>query len=74
MATAITPKSVFRQNDNITVGYGDVPAIYIDGVLAWGLPGGQITFREKEAIAYATKLDQTIRANLKDVNQLASAN
>lgn len=70
MATAIIPKSVFRKNDNIIHGYGEVPAVYIDGVLGWGLPGGQVTFKEKEAKDFAHQLDKEIRSRLKDPKQL----
>jgi len=68
MATSITPKSVFRQNDNISVGYGEVPACYITNtkteqrVQGWVHPDGTITFRESVAIAWATQLDDYFKS------------
>ena len=70
MAVATVPKSEMRRNDNIIVGYGEIPALYVNGVLAWGLPGGLVTFREKEARQYASKLDQEIRRSLSHPTQL----
>lgn len=62
MSTAIVAKSEMRKNNNISVGYGEVQAIEIEGVLAWGYPGGTFTFSEEIAIKWATKLDKEIRA------------
>jgi hypothetical protein len=77
LATAIVPKSKFRENANVSVGYGEVPAIIIESVhgsvQGWGLAGGSVTFSEQEAIAYATKLDRQIRAIMKNPYQLISA-
>tara|TARA_R110002096_G_scaffold432919_1_gene650567 strand:- start:611 stop:850 length:240 start_codon:yes stop_codon:yes gene_type:complete len=77
MATAIIPKSKFRENANISVGYGEVPAVILQSdfgeVQGWGLPGGEITFSEEEALVYATKLDQEIRSHLKSPNELLVA-
>lgn len=77
MATAIIPKSKFRENANVSVGYGEVPAVIIESehgaIQGWGLAGGEVTFSEQEAIAYATKLDRKIRAIMKDPHQLISA-
>ena len=61
MATAIIPKSEIRRNDNIQVGYGEVPAVEINGVIGWGLPGGHVTFSEREARTFAAQLDEIIR-------------
>lgn len=74
MSTAIVPKSEFRLNFNISVGYGEVPAVQIPDtdIYGWGLPGGRVTFSEEEAIFYATKLDREIRLRLKDPKQLIS--
>ena len=73
MAVSTIAKSEFRRNENIIVGYGEVPAVDVHGVTGWGLPGGLITFSEKEAIAYAKKLDKEIRARLDDPSQLLAA-
>lgn len=73
MATSVIPKSVFRINNDITVGYGTVPAVEIKGVLGWGLPGGQVVFTEKEATAFASQLNQEIKARLRDPRQLLTA-
>ena len=73
MATAVIPKSVMRINHNISVGYGEVPALRVNGLTAWGLPGGDITFSEEIALAWAEKIDKSIRANIRDVNQLMKA-
>lgn len=76
MATAIIPKSKFRENANISVGYGEVPAVTLQSdfgeVHGWGLPGGEITFSEEVALAYATKLDQEIRSIMKSPKELLS--
>ena len=74
VAVATVAKSVFRQNDNIVVGYGEVPSIHYRGVVGWGLPGGEVTFREEEAIEWATKLDAVIRANMKSVQDIERSN
>jgi hypothetical protein len=70
MATATIPKSVFRKNNNIEFGYGEVPAIEINGITGWGLMGGIITFSEKEARAHACRLDTEIRKRLRNRKQL----
>jgi len=72
MATATVAKSVMRNNDNISVGYGEVPAIKIHGITAWGLPGGDITYSEEIALGWAIKLDSKIRAQIKDVTELTT--
>lgn len=70
MATSVIPKSEFRRCDSITVGYGEVPAVDVNGVTGWGLPGGIITFSESEARKFASTLDQEIRKRLKSLDQL----
>jgi len=70
MATSTIPKSEMRRNDNICFGYGELPAIEVEGVPAWGLPGGQVVFQEREALAFAEQLDTEIRARLKHPKQL----
>jgi len=62
MSTAIIAKSEMRKNDNIIIGYGELPAIEIGGVQGWGVPGGLVTFSEEIAISWAIKLDKQIRA------------
>jgi len=73
MATSVIPKSEMRKDDNIRVGYGEVPSITVEGVPGWGLPGGKIVFQEREAIAFAQQLDSEIRIRLKSPKQLLSA-
>lgn len=75
MATATIAKSEFRKNLNITIGYGEVPGMECEetGQVRWGLPGGAFTTCKEEAIRFAHSLDETIRANLKSVNQLFDA-
>ena len=73
MATAIIPKSEIRRNENIREGYGEVPAIWRDGVKGWGLPGGLFTSSELVAHQYAKQLDNDIRRNMTHINQLLSA-
>ena len=74
MATSIIPKSEFRKNKNIIVGYGEVPSIVTpEGAEGWGLIGGLITFSEKEAIEHAYELDRSIRKRMTHVKQLESA-
>ena len=74
MATAIIPKSEIRRDDNIRFGYGEVPAVEVEGIVGWGLPGGQVIFSESEALEFAKKLDEEVRANMKNINQLLHAN
>lgn len=64
MATSITPKSELRRNDNVIVGYGEVPGIEIEGKPAWGFPGRKVTFCIDEAKAMARQLDELIRPAL----------
>jgi hypothetical protein len=73
VATAIIPKSEIRRNENIREGYGEVPAIWRDGVKGWGLPGGLFTSSELVAHQYAKQLDKDIRRNMTHINQLLSA-
>ena len=73
MATAIIPKSEIRRNENIREGYGEVPAIWRDGVKGWGLPRGLFTSSELVAHQYAKQLDKDIRRNMTHINQLLSA-
>lgn len=74
MAVAVVPKSEFRRNENVIVGYGEVPSV-IDqnGRSGWGLPGGKIVYTVFEAKAYAKKLDDHIRKNMRNVSQLLAA-
>lgn len=64
MAAAILPKSEIRQINNISIGYGQVPMVEIEGRQGWGLPGKRITFCINEAKAVATQIDLAIRASL----------
>lgn len=74
MATSVVPKSELRKNDNISVGYGEVPAVeQPGGETCWGLPNGEIECDPDKAEAYARKLDETIRANMTDIGQLMHA-
>lgn len=73
MATSVIPKSEFRRNDNIIVGYGEVPAVNVNGVIGWGLPGGIVTFSEAEARDFATRLNKELRRRVKDPKQLLTA-
>jgi hypothetical protein len=75
MATAVIPKSEIRRNDNISVGYGEVPAFDCEetGRLGWGLPGGKVTFNESEARWWAGELNREIRRTLRDPSQLLTA-
>lgn len=61
MATSITPKSEMRKVRSISVGYGEVPTIEVDGRTGWGLPGARVTFCVEEAKAMAAQLDAVIR-------------
>jgi hypothetical protein len=61
MATSTVPKSSFRRDDNMVVGMGEVPAIYVSGGrIAWGLPGGEITYCPEEATAMAEAIDNEL--------------
>lgn len=70
MATPIIPKSEMRINNNMIVGFGELPAVVIDEEPGWGLPDGTVTFCRETAKDYARTLDQLIRANLKDSKRL----
>lgn len=71
MATAVIPKSVMRINHNISVGLGEVPAFEDEsGIIAWGLPGGNITYSEEVALGWAIKLNATIKQSVKDVKDI----
>lgn len=75
MATATIAKSEMRKNHNIFFGYAQVPGIENEetGEIRYGLPGGESTTCPDEALDYAQRLDKTIRANLKSLDQLLSA-
>ena len=74
MATSVVPKSELRENNNISVGYGEVPAVMrANGQTCWGLPNGEVTCDPQRAKEFASKLDQTIRANMNDISQLMNA-
>lgn len=73
MATKIVAASEMRKNENIQVGYGEVPAIEVEGVAGWGLPNGRVTYLKSEAEAYAKCLDKEIRARLRSPAQLLVA-
>ena len=75
MAVKTLAASKFRKEgiDNIVLGYGEVPTVYKDGKLGWGLPGGYVTFDRDEAVIYARLLDKEIRDNMRDVSQLLKA-
>ena len=62
-----------RKNDNISVGYGEVPAFEVDGITAWGLPGGKITYSEETALGWAIKLNLEIVARMRDISDLMHA-
>jgi hypothetical protein len=70
MATATIAKSEMRRNDNIIIGYAEVQAVIVEGVLGWGFPGGGITFSEEIAIAWANKLNKEISRRMRSPNQL----
>lgn len=70
MSTSVIPKSVARTNHNITVGWGEVPAIQIEGNLGWGLPGGTVTFCKTEATRVATQLNSTLKRITIDPKEL----
>ena len=75
MATAVIPKSEIRRNDNIIVGFGEVPAFDCEetGRTGWGLPGGAVTFNESEARWHAGELNREIRRTMRDTKQLLTA-
>ena len=73
MATSVIPKSEFRRNDNITFGYAEVPAVEVEGVMGWGLPGGVVTFSERFARNFAEQLDEEIRTRITHPSQLMKA-
>lgn len=75
MATSVIPKSEIRRNDNISEGYGEVPAFLCEetGRTCWGLPGGAVTYDEEEARLFAGKLNQHLLRTVKDPRQLLTA-
>jgi hypothetical protein len=70
MSTATIPKSEMRRNDNIIVGLGEVPAVEINGVPGWGLPGGAVTYSEETALGWAIDMDRKLRAVSKSPAEL----
>lgn len=71
MAIPIIPKSEARINNNISVGFGEVPATFAPcGRIAWGLPNGELVYTKEEAEDYAKELDRVIRANMRSPKQL----
>lgn len=75
MAVSVIPKSEFRRDENVIYGYGEVPAVCVEGptglmVMGWGLPGGEVTFSEREALKWAQAIDATIRRNMTSKAQL----
>ena len=75
MATAVIPKSEIRRNDNIRVGYGEVPAFDCEetGQVKWGFLGGMTTSNPKQARFWASMLDDEIRRTMKSPEQLLTA-
>lgn len=72
MAIPIVPKSEIRYNDNVSVGYGELPSIGDSERRGWVLPCGSIVYNESEARKFAAKIDQMIRASKKfDPKKLA---
>lgn len=65
MAIPIVPKSEIRYNDNISVGYGEIPSTGDPKRRGWVLPCGTIVYNETEARKYAAKIDQLIRSSPK---------
>lgn len=68
MGVSITPKSVWRENDNVIVGFGEIPtAIYINEqgrkTNGWALPDGTFTDKRSVAVQSATRLNQIISFN-----------
>lgn len=61
MATAITPKSVMRENFNLQHGYGEVPGFMQEDTIHYALPCGSITTDIAQAKSVAKQLDQLIR-------------
>jgi hypothetical protein len=63
MATAIVPKSEFRKDNSITVGWATIPATTHPetGEEGWGLPGGVFCANEQYAKEYAIVLDIELR-------------
>lgn len=75
MAVSVIPKSEFRKNKNIVEGYGEVPSVHLvspegDIITGWGLPDGSVTYREQDARAFAKKLDEVIRRNMRSTDDL----
>lgn len=73
MPTPIIPKSEARINHNVVVGYAEIPAVDVHGVVGWALIDGTITFSEELAIKAAIKLDKVIRKNMTEISQLLVA-
>ena len=70
MAAPIIPKSEIRMNLNLSVGFGELPAVTVGGQSGWGLPDGAVVFCRETALKYAERLDRLIRANLTDAKRL----
>lgn len=72
MATSVIPKSEIRVNNNIAVGFGEVPAVECSesGRMGWGLPGGKWTSCKETAHRWAEKLDREISRAMKSPAEL----
>jgi len=70
MPVATLAKSAIRRNESITVGYATVPAIHVNGRLAWGLMEGEHTFERPVAESYARRIDREIQKIMKTPDQL----
>ena len=75
MATAIVPKSEFRKDNSITVGWATVPATTHPetGEEGWGLPGGVFCANEKYATEFAKALDTELQRIVDHPQQLLSS-
>lgn len=70
MAIPTIPKSEVRMNFNISVGYGELPAVRVNGRRGWGLACGEVVYCEQEAREIAAAIDKEIRANMRDPKRL----
>jgi len=70
MASPIVPKSEMRKIRHITVGFGTIPTIEINGISAWALPGKLFTFCEQTAREAASNMDRVIKENMTSHGQL----
>lgn len=66
MAVPTLPKSEARMAHihNVSVGYGEIPAMEVGDKIGWCLPGEIMTLNRKVAEKFAARIDAVIREGM----------